>query len=183
MYAITGRVKENGLPDVGTSEQDLATKFCNFFVDKITNIRKNSRVFVEKERKPGMLEFNQVSESYVQKIMEESKVANCRRNPIPSKLIKKFKVYFTPVITTLINLSLRSGTFAKDWKLSTVMPLIKRTNLSKDLKNYRPVNKLCIISKYVEKPMFEQLNTYMTTLNLLPDYIMAYRNKTSPLKL
>ena len=56
-----------------------------------------------------------------------------------------------PVITTLINLSLRSGTFAKDWKLSRVRPLIKKPNLSKDLKNYRPVKNLCIISKYVEK--------------------------------
>ena len=78
-------------------------------------------------------------------------------------MIKKYKVYFTPVTTTLINLSLRNGTFAKDWKLSTVRPLIKKPNLSKDLKNYRPVNNLCIISKYVEKAMLEQLNTYMTT--------------------
>ena len=39
-----------------------------------------------------MLEFNHVSESYVQKIIGESKVANCRTDPIPSKLMKKFKV-------------------------------------------------------------------------------------------
>ena len=87
-----------------------------------------------------MPEFNQISESDVQKIIWESKTTNCRTDPIPSKLIKKFKEYFTPVITTLINLSLRSGTFAKDWKLSTVRSLIKKPNLSKDLKNYRPVN-------------------------------------------
>ena len=116
----------------------------------------------------------------MQKIIGESKATNCRTNPIPSKLIKKFKVYFTPVITTLINLSLRSGTFAKDWKLSTVRPPIKKPNLSKDLKNYRPVNNLCIISKYVEKAVLEQLNTYMTIQNLLPDYISAYRKKNFP---
>ena len=122
-----------------------------------------------------MLEFKLVSESHVQKIIGESKVTYCRTDPIPSKLIKKYKVYFTPVITTLINLSLRSGTFVRDWKLSTVRPLIKKLNLSKDLKNYRPVNNLCIISKYVEKAMLEQLNTYMTTQKLLPDYISTYR--------
>ena len=139
MYDIIGRVKENVLPDSGTSEQDRASKFCNFFVDKITNIRErckdNSRFLVQKEREPGMLEFNQVSESCVLKIIGESKATNCRKDPIPSKLIKKFKVYFTPVTTTLINLSLRSGTFAKDWKLSTVRPLITKPNLSKDFKN------------------------------------------------
>ena len=55
------------------------------------------------------------------------------------------------------------------------MPLIKKPNLSKDLKSYRPVNKLCIISKYVEKSRLEQLNTYMTTQNLLQDYILTCR--------
>ena len=67
MYDIIGRVKVNVLPDSGTPEQDLASKFCNFFIDKITNIRDrlkdNSRFVVQKEREPGMLEFNQVSES------------------------------------------------------------------------------------------------------------------------
>ena len=139
MYDIIGRVKENVLPDDGTSEQDLASRFCNFFVNKITNVRdrlRDNRRFVEeKEREPDMLELNQVS--YVQKIIREHKTTNCRTNPIPSKLIKKFKLCFTPVITTLINLSLRSGTFAENWKLSIVIPLIKKPNLSKDLKNYR----------------------------------------------
>ena len=110
MYDIIGRVKENGLPDAGTSEQDLASIFSNLFLDKITNIRDklrdNSRFVVEKKREKGMLEFNQVSEPYVQKIIGKSKATNCRTDPIPSKLIKKFQVYFTPVITTMINLSL-----------------------------------------------------------------------------
>ena len=51
-----------------------------------------------------MPELKQVSESYVQKKIRESKATNCRTDPIPSKLIKKCKVYFIPVITTLINL-------------------------------------------------------------------------------
>ena len=61
-----------------------------------------------------MLEFNQVSNSYVERLIGESKVTKCRTDPITFKLIKKFKVYFAPAITTLINLSLRAGIFAKD---------------------------------------------------------------------
>ena len=183
MYDIIGRVKRNVLPDLEASEQDLACKFCNFLVDKITNIRErlkdNFRFVVQKEGEPEMLEFNQVSESYVQKIIGESMATNCTADPMPFKLINKFKVYSMPVITTQINLSLRSGTFAKDWKLSTVRPFIKKPNLSKELKNYKLVNNLCIISKYVYKAMLEQLNTYMTTKNLLPDYISAYRKNFS----
>ena len=55
MYDIIGRIKENVLPDAGTSEQDIASKLGNFFVDKITNIRDrlmdNSKFAVE-EREP-----------------------------------------------------------------------------------------------------------------------------------
>ena len=58
MYDIIGKVKENVLPDSRTSEQDLASKFCNFFLDKIATIRDklkdNSRFVVQKEREPGM---------------------------------------------------------------------------------------------------------------------------------
>ena len=54
MYDIIGRIKENGIPDAETSQKDLASKFCNFFLDKITKIRErlrdNSRFVVEKER-------------------------------------------------------------------------------------------------------------------------------------
>ena len=89
MYDIIGRMKENRLPDTGTSEQDLASKSCNFFVDKITNIRDRlkdySSFVIEKERKPGMLEFNQVSDSYVEKVIGDRKVTTCRTDPIPSK--------------------------------------------------------------------------------------------------
>ena len=57
MYDIIGRVKENVLPDFGTSEQDLVSKFCNFFVDKITNIRNdlkdNNRFVVQKKESQG----------------------------------------------------------------------------------------------------------------------------------
>ena len=55
------------------------------------------------------------------------------------------------------------------------MPLIKKPNLSKDLKNYKPVNNLCIMPKYVQKAILEQLNRCVTTQNLLPDYILAYK--------
>ena len=98
MYDIIGRVKENVLPDAGTSEQDLPSKFCNFFVDMITNIgvrlRDNSRFVVQREREPGMLELNQVLRVLCAKDNRgKCKATICRRDPIPSKLIKKFKVY------------------------------------------------------------------------------------------
>ena len=39
MHGIIGKVKEDSLCNDGISEQKLASKFYNFFVNKITNIR------------------------------------------------------------------------------------------------------------------------------------------------
>ena len=57
------------MPDDGISVEILASKFCNFFVEKITNIKNMLKDYISfvLEKKPGMIEFNQVSESYVGK--------------------------------------------------------------------------------------------------------------------
>ena len=120
MYDIMCRVNENVLPDAGTSEQDLASKFCNLFVDKITNIRdrfcNNRRFVVEKEGEPGMKNSMRYQSLTCKRLIGESEATICRTDPIPSKLIKKFKIHFIPIISTLINLSPRSVTFAKNWR-------------------------------------------------------------------
>ena len=64
MYDIIGKVKENSLPGDVISEENLARKFCNFFVDKITNIRNMLKDYVsfvlDCGEEPGIIEFNQV---------------------------------------------------------------------------------------------------------------------------
>ena len=87
MYDIIDRVTENVLSDSRILEQYLASKFCNFFVDKINNIgdrlKDNNRFGLQKEREPGVLEFRQVSESYVQKIIGETRSHTVEQtNPI-----------------------------------------------------------------------------------------------------
>ena len=55
----------------------------------------------------------------MEKIIIEDKATNYQTDQIPSKFIKMFKVYLTPVITSLISFSLMTGRFAKDWNTST----------------------------------------------------------------
>ena len=58
MYDIIGKVKENSLPNDGISEQNLASIFCNFILDKITNIRNMlkdySNFVLDKDKELGM---------------------------------------------------------------------------------------------------------------------------------
>ena len=58
MHDIISKVKENSLPNGRMSEKNLESKFCNFFVDKITYIRnmpKNCNSFVlDRKKELGM---------------------------------------------------------------------------------------------------------------------------------
>jgi len=53
-----------------------------------------------------------------------------------------------PTITDLVKLSLTTGIFPKQLKLSSAIPLLKKYNLDKeDLSNYRPITHLSFVSK------------------------------------
>ena len=90
-------------------------------------------------------------------------------------------------ITKVVNLSLSTGHFFKDWKLAIVRPLIKSLKKGTEKSNYRPVSNLQLISKVVEKCTLNQLTDYCNKYNLLPEYQSAYRKhyscETSLLKL
>ena len=92
MYKIIGKVKENSLPDHGTSEENLPSKFCNIFVDNITYIRNMfmdcSTFVLDRNKETGIKEFNQLSELYVGNIIGDSKATSCWTDSIPSQSIK-----------------------------------------------------------------------------------------------
>ena len=51
-----------------------------------------------------------------------------------------------PLITDIVNMSLRESMFPKSHKTALIRPLLKKTGLDSDiLKNYRPVSNLTFI--------------------------------------
>ena len=84
----------------------------------------------------------------------------CNSDPFPTNLITLNLDILIPVITNLVNKSLTSGEFFKDWKTSIIKPLIKKGTSTK-LSNYRPINNLSFMSKVVERSMLKQLNNYL----------------------
>ena len=79
----------------------------------------------------------------------------------------------------MINLSLESGLFADDWKCALILPLLKKPGLDLIYKNYRPVSNLQYVSKLIEKVVFEQIHTPMTTHSLYPEFQSSYRKNHS----
>ena len=87
---------------------------------------------------------------------------SCDLDPIPTNILKALLDILIKSITTIINLSLESGTFPLSFKEAHVTPLLKKSNLPVNkLKNYRPVSNLSFISKIIEKVVSNRLQAHI----------------------
>ena len=65
-------------------------------------------------------------------------------------MLKQTAHAIAPSLTTLFNLSLKTGVFPRDWKLARVVPVAKPGAKNNPV-NYRPISLLPIISKVLER--------------------------------
>jgi hypothetical protein len=85
-------------------------------------------------------------------------------------------VLLSPFITTLFNISFTTGCFPQIYKHAIVSPLLKKENLdSGQLKNFRPVSSLSMLSKLLEKAVQKRLLSFLDSTGGLPPHQSAYR--------
>jgi hypothetical protein len=73
--------------------------------------------------------FNPVTREEISKLISQSTNTFCDLDPIPTSLLKQCLPTLLPTITNIVNLSLSFGVFPKPFKLSSVIPLLKKYNL------------------------------------------------------
>ena len=93
---------------------------------------------------------------------------------IDTSIIKLVKPEILPAVTHIINLSITSRRFPASWKKSKIIPLHKKDD-PLDPKNYRPVAIVPILSKILERAVFNQLISYLNENKLLHPNHYAYR--------
>ena len=76
-----------------------------------------------------------LSEKEIRKIIATMKPTTCYMDPIPTKYIKASIATVWPVILKLVNQSLGKGEYSSEWKTSVVIPLLKKNNLTREVKN------------------------------------------------
>ena len=186
---LTSQNKSNQLPS-STSDENLADEFATYFLKKFCNIRKLfngiPNYIPTPTNIPPLNKFPILTESQLYKTIMEMPSTTCELDIISTKFLKKVLTHCIPALTKVVNLSLRTGHFFKDWKLAIVRPLIKSLKRT-EKSNYRPVSNLQFISKVVEKCTLNQLTNHCNKYNLLPEYQSTYRKhyscETSLLKL
>ena len=115
---------------------------------KIISLQKNS--------------FKEVTSNRVKKVIKSlSRKKSAIRSCIPvSILIDSMDIYL-PLLTDIINYSLKCGIFPYEL-VSEVIPLFKKADPF-DKSNYRPVCLLSHISKIFERLIYNQNNEYVKT--------------------
>ena len=101
-------------------------------------------------------------------------------DPIPISLTTECLSDLLPLITRIVNSSLCSGAVPPQFKQAVVTPLLKKPGLDpNDLKNFRPVSNLPLISKILEKVVLTQLQKHLSENDLLEIRQSAYRKNHS----
>ena len=110
----------------------------------------------------------------------KSPYKSCELYPIPTWLLKCCPTELLPLITTLVNKSLTTGSFPpKDFKLAVIKPHLKKQTLDPDLlKNYRPVSNLHFLSKIIENIVIQRREVHIAR-NDLQDSVQYRKQHTT----
>ena len=80
---------------------------------------------------------------------------------IPAKLLKNFASHICSSLCALFNKSLSLGKLPSEWKLSNITPILK-SGLRSEVTNYRPISLLPLVSKVLERCIYNKLIVHMS---------------------
>ncbi|ELT87500.1 hypothetical protein CAPTEDRAFT_40823, partial [Capitella teleta] len=84
----------------------------------------------------------------------------CTPDDIAPIVLKECGLALAPSLAVLFNTMLYTGSVPENWKLANVIPVFKKGD-KQDVANYRPISLLCIVSKVMERCIFNYLCNYL----------------------
>ena len=103
---------------------------------------------------------------------------SCGVDGISSELLKMCKEELAGPLTIIINRSICSGIFPKEWKIAKITPLLKKGDPCL-LKNYRPVALLCVAGMVLEKIVADQIEEFFEKNGLFGEFQYGFRRNKS----
>jgi len=162
-----------------------AVDFHHFFDEKVTGVRNATTDAPPPSFCPSppdcvFSEFQPLSADDVIVAVGKLPDKQCASDPMPTRLLKDSVDVLAPYIVELVNRSLTSGTVPSAFKAAHITPLLKKATLDPDdVRSYRPISNLSVMSKLLERLVARQLLSYLTKFQLLPELQSAYRAKHS----
>ena len=95
-------------------------------------------------------------------------------NKISAKVLRAAASAITPSLAEIFNMSIDSNCFPSYWKTARVIPLFKKGQRSV-LDNYRPISILPVVSKIIERFLYNQIHDYFSRKQLLSKHQSGFR--------
>uniref|UniRef100_A0A6Q2XW77 Reverse transcriptase domain-containing protein n=1 Tax=Esox lucius TaxID=8010 RepID=A0A6Q2XW77_ESOLU len=121
--------------------------------------------------------FMDTNQHEIDVLLRKMKPSTCELDPFPSILIKSHSSVVSPMITKIINQSLRSGQVPASLKTAFIKPLLKKPSLDPEVfANYRPISNLPFLSKVLEKVVSVQLHNHLITNSLYEKFQSGFHS-------
>ena len=125
------------------------------------------------------LVFNEVTEEKVESLLNKLDInKSVGSDGISTKVIKIIAPSLVKTTTTLICQSFIEGTFPSIWKRARIRALWKGGDRS-SLGNYRPISILPVITKVIERVVYDELSNHLKNNSILNDNQMGFRSNHS----
>ena len=162
-------------------------------IDSNTNLSGNDQnitsILKKYEDHPSIIKIKenvntseQFSFHYIRAEEIEEKVKNIHINngtcsdDIPAKIISECSDIVAPFLTEICDKSIYNCEFPHSLKLADISPIHKKEETTKK-ENYRPVSLLLLVSKILERNMYEQIIAYID--KSLSPYLCGFRKGNS----
>ena len=93
---------------------------------------------------------------------------------IAAKVLQMAAPVVAPSLTAIFNMSIDTQQFPSKWKTAKVIPLFKKGQRSL-LDNYRPISILPVVSKLMERILYDQIYEYFDQQNLFSKHQFGFR--------
>ena len=153
--ALTVNKQGQQLPS-NIHDSQLSNNFCEFFEEKINNIRQSLNITTCTAEEPvvrlNLSSFKPATSNEIRSLIMSYGSKFCALDPLPTWLLKQCIDELLPLITSIINNYMATGTFPSKLKNAIIVTLLKKVKLDhENLKNFRPVANLHFLSKLLEK--------------------------------
>jgi hypothetical protein len=174
--------------EISFEKTTVAETFNNFFTNVASNLvsklpigpglygKHFVREFYSRQNvKAGDFALTSVKEEEILKLLKNVSTKKATGlDSLPARFLKDASENIVSPISHIINLSVKTGIVPNELKLARVVPLHKKGSTLCE-GNYRPVSILSIMSKVLERVIYNQLESYLSKNNLIYNLQSGFR--------
>ena len=168
---------------MNTNKQEIANEFNKYFA----TICANNQILTTNTSYKSYLTTQTVS-TFNFKLIDNATTMpslsnlnpshSCGHDNLSTVTLKYIANEISECLTLIINQSITRGIFPDQLKIAKVVPIFKKDDQAQ-IKNYRPISVLPVMSKKFENAMHTQLMEYFTFYNLLASQQYSFRPNRS----